>query len=132
RAHQLRVLGEQLGQLQLRQAILVQATQLCRRLIAKPRFQHFALGPQGYAHDVPSWKVAEAGAQQVALEPPNHDLLQRLRAGLDRNAAREPLWIEQLEKSREGVGMPVVRGGRKKKSILEERCDLPNQLGQIG
>jgi hypothetical protein len=64
-------------------------------------------------------------APKVFLEPSHHDRLQLL--GLDVNAAGEPLWIEDFEQCREGVGMPFVGRGGEEKPVLEQGGDFPDR-----
>jgi len=52
---------------------------------------------QGDPDDVALRKLAQHGVLQVALEPPRHHLVERLRTGLHRHAAREALRIQELQ-----------------------------------
>jgi hypothetical protein len=66
---------------------------------------------------------------EVFLEPSHHDRLQLL--GLDVNAAGEPLWIEDFEQCREGVGMPIVGRGGEEKPVLEQGGDFPDRARHL-
>jgi hypothetical protein len=62
--------------------------------------------------------VRELERLDVALEAPDHDLVEE-RAILDRDAASEALRIEDLEESRERIGVAVVGRGRQEEAVLE-------------
>ena len=82
--------------------------------------------------DFALWETAN-DLPEILFQAPHHDVVQHPLAGLD--ASAESLRIEDLQQSREAVGVAVVRRRRKEQAVLEARrevADGPRDVGVDG
>jgi hypothetical protein len=86
------------------------------REVAQRHLHHLALGKL-HPH-----------AAQLALEPAHHHLL--AERGLDPDPAEEARRVEQLQEGGEARAVPVVRRGREKQAVFEERRELAHRAGE--
>ncbi len=67
---------------------------------------------------------------EILFEAPDHDVVQHPLAGL--HASAESLRIEDLQQSREAVGVPVVRRRRKEQAVFEARREIADGPRDVG
>jgi len=82
-------------------------------------------------HEDAARKLLDAELTQVALEPAHHDRLEVFLA-LDRDAAREPDRIEDLQQRAEAVRVPIVRRGAEEEAVVEAPREAANGIRDFG
>jgi hypothetical protein len=75
-------------------------------------------------NDLAKGKNAKAGFAEILFQPADHDGVQMVF--VHRDAAAEPLGVEDLKEGRETVRVPVVRRRREEQTMLEPRSEVTN------
>ena len=73
---------------------------------------------------------ASGDGPKVFLEAADHHGVEDF-LGPDRDAPAEALGVEDFEQCGEAVRVPVVRGGRKKETVLEPACQIADGPGDL-
>ena len=115
--------GDQEGRRRLRPLRRAAEAFLAKLPVSVEQFRESQLGGLGRESvevDLPDDPRGEApfDRSQILLQATDHHVVEQFPA-TDRDAAAEPLGVQDLQEGGEAVGVTVVRGGREKQPVLE-------------